>query len=181
MARCRWLVLFIAVLWASPGHAAQEQDEVVDDTDPTKPTAFSLRNEYYNIQNDVWMNAGTLRIDRLFLPNDALPGHLRGIVFRCDLPFLAVDTGLESEAGLGDVYAQVLLVPQPKGGFTVAYGTGLSFPTATGDLLGTGKWMVKPVLLPLQYFPKHPGGEQCGAPIRVAVGVELVRTGKQLR
>jgi hypothetical protein len=157
MARCRWLVLFLAVLWASAGHAAQEQDEVVDDTDPTKPIAVSLRNEYYNLLNDVWTNVGILRADRLFLRDTGLPGHLRGILFRADLPFPAVDTGLDSEAGLGDLYAQVLLVPQPKRGFTVAYGTGLSFPTATGDLLGTGKWVVKPLLLPLQYLPKRKG------------------------
>jgi hypothetical protein len=51
MGRCTGLVVFIAILWASAGHAAQEQVDVAGDTDPTKPVAFSLRNEYFNLQN----------------------------------------------------------------------------------------------------------------------------------
>jgi hypothetical protein len=157
MRHCRLLVFFIAVLWASAGHTAQEQDEAAGDTDPTKPVAVSLRNEYFNIQNDVWRNVGILRADRLVLRNTSPPGHLGGILLRLDVPFLGVDTGMDSEAGLGDLYAQALLVPRPRKGFTVAYGTGLVFPTATGDLLGSGKWLVSPALIPVQFFPKRKG------------------------
>lgn len=157
MGRCIGLVVSLAVLWASAGHAAQEQVEVAGDTDPTKPVAFSLRNEYFNIQNDVWRNVGILRADRLILPRTSAPGHLAGIILRLDVPFLGVHTGMDSEAGLGDLYAQALLVPRPRKGLTVAYGTGFGFPTATGDLLGRGKWLVTPLLVPVQFFPEHKG------------------------
>ncbi|MGH9364909.1 MAG: hypothetical protein ACRD1B_06545, partial [Thermoanaerobaculia bacterium] len=61
--RCRrraapWLLAFC---FAAPRLAlAQEAgvpDEIRNDSDPTKPTLFSLREEYYNLLGDAWRNA----------------------------------------------------------------------------------------------------------------------------
>ncbi|MEW6440087.1 MAG: hypothetical protein AB1640_04050 [bacterium] len=157
MRPCRSLVLLIAILWAAAGQAGQEEDEPSNDTDPTKPVFFSVRDEYYNIQKGVWTNIGILRADRLVFPQISPFGNSRGSILRFEIPIRTVDIGIDSETGLGDLYAQALVIPAPRRGFTVAYGTGLVFPTATGELLGKEKWHLAPLLIPVQFFPERKG------------------------
>jgi hypothetical protein len=52
----------------------------------------------------------------------------------------------ESQFGLGDVNFEPFLSPKAAGSVEWGIGPILGFPTATGDLLGTGKWTAGPSL-----------------------------------
>ena len=47
-----------------PGPA---EEEVRDESDPTRSVFFSVRNEYFNLNDEAWTNALILRSDRVFL------------------------------------------------------------------------------------------------------------------
>jgi len=123
------------------------------DTDPTKPVLFSVREEFYDLPGDRWQNVVFLRRDALALKKKKLPGHARGLILRADLPLVSFDDGAGTTNGLGDLYAQALMVPQVSPGFMVAVGTGLGVPTATDDKLGRGKWIASPAVVPVWFFP----------------------------
>jgi hypothetical protein len=126
------------------------------DSDPTKPIAFSLRDEYVKLSASSSSNAIILRIDRLVLKGLGVPGPVRGVLGRVDLPVLTISTPTATETGLGDFYLQALVAPRIKGRFTIAAGTGLVLPTATADALGQGKWILAPAVVPVWFFP-HKG------------------------
>ena len=50
-------------------------------------------------------------------------------------------------AGLGDIQHSVLVSPATTRNLVWGLGTTVSFPSATDDLLGTGKWLMGPVAL----------------------------------
>jgi hypothetical protein len=137
--------------------AAEELPPLRSDTDPTKPVLFSLRNEYYNLQNNAFANLSILRADRLVLENIGLPGGARGSLVRLDVPFETFYNGRFTRSGLSDIYAQALEIPSLHRGFTVAYGSGLIAPTAGDQALGAGKWQIAPAILPAQFLPQRRG------------------------
>jgi hypothetical protein len=57
------------------------------------------------------------------------------------------------QGGLGDTYAQVLLLPYFSRTFAFFAGTGLKVPTATDQSLGTGKWIIAPAAGPVWFLP----------------------------
>lgn len=133
---------------------AQDSLGVARDTDPTKPTAFSLRNEFTNINETSWSNAFILRFDKLAIKRFAIPKRSEGILARIDIPIVSTSTPVESKTGLGDVYLQALVAPRIQGNFFIAGGTGIAIPTATSQSLGIGKWIAAPVIAPIFLFPK---------------------------
>jgi len=62
----------------------------VEEEDPTKPVAFSIRDEYRNSKNGAWSNTAIFRIDRLVLKNFGIKGGAKGLILRFDLPFNSV-------------------------------------------------------------------------------------------
>jgi hypothetical protein len=70
------------------------------------------------------------------------------LITRTIVPFsysVLLDRGLNGRAGVGDVVATVYLSPgQPIHGWFWGIGPGLVVPTATDDLLGSGKWSAGP-------------------------------------
>lgn len=151
----------LAFLGALVGAPARAQDaaileEIRNDTDPTKPVFFSLRNEHYNLLNEPWQNVVILRGDRLVLRNVGLPGNSRGFLLRADVPFVTLDNGSDTRSGLGDLYAQGLVVPSFSKAFTIAWGTGVVLPTATHSV-GSGKWQLAPVVAPVVFFGRLKG------------------------
>src|SRR5258705_8681530 len=154
-------LLAIAAMGAFVAALARAQDapvpeEIRNDTDPTKPVFFSLRNEYFNLRHEPWQNVVILRADRLALRKLGLPGRSRGFLLRADIPFVTVDNGSETRSGLGDLYAQDIVVPSFNKVFTIAWGTGIVFPTATNSV-GSGKWQVAPVVAPILFFGRFKG------------------------
>ena len=81
-----------------------------EDSDPTRPVIWSLREEYYNLPGQAWNNAFIFRIDRAVLKKRRWPVKNNGIVTRLDIPFLASHRAGGTNAGLGDIYAEGGLV-----------------------------------------------------------------------
>ena len=114
----------LAVCLAPPPAIAQQPEipeEIRSDSDPTKPVLFSLRNEYYDLKNGVWNDVVILRKDLIIFDRVELPGRARGIIVRGDLPLVTTSVGGKTHFGLGDLYAQGIVVPRLGGPFTIAY------------------------------------------------------------
>ena len=124
----------------------------MEEEDPTKPVAFSIRDEYRNSKDGAWSNTAIFRIDRLVLKNFGIKGGGKGLILRFDAPFNTVHRGAITNNGLGDLYFQGLYIPRVGLKRLVAVGTGIVFPTATSDILGRGKLILAPTIIPVWYF-----------------------------
>ena len=120
--------------------------------DPTKPIIFSIRHEYRNLKNDASSNTAIFRFDKVILKNLGNKGGAKGLILRFDIPVNAVSTPTTTKTGLGDLYAQALYVPHVRRKFAVAVGSGIVFPTATSDILGSGKLTLTPTVVPIWYL-----------------------------
>lgn len=134
-----------------------EQEEARDEADPTQSVFFSVRNEYFNLNDEAWTNSLILRSDRIFFRKRRKLGGKLGILTRVDLPLVTTGVSGSTHAGLGDLYGQVLYVPWLAPGFALGLGSGLTFPIATQRTLGGGKWRVAPLAAPIWFFPKRKG------------------------
>ncbi len=130
------------------------EQEVENDSDPTRPVFVSVRPEFYTVDDNVAQRAMIFRIDAAAFPRLRLFHGARGAIFRFEMPFMGVDVGRENRAGLGDTYAQAVVLPYVKRHFVWAVGTGVAIPTATDPLLGSGKWIVAPVMAPVWRMPR---------------------------
>jgi len=153
------VVLSFGFLSAKAQDASDElemaPDTVGADSDPTKPVALSVREEFYRLSRDTWRNAMILRIDQLIFSQKDLLGHRKGVILRGEAPLASYHADGSTRTGLGDLYGQALLIPSVAGNFVCAFGTGLVFPTATGDELGRGKWIAAPAVVPGFFFPRR--------------------------
>jgi hypothetical protein len=144
--------LFCVIAYAQSGPPASAPTATEGaDSDPTRPVVWSLREEYYDLQQG-WRNAFLFRVDRAFLSNHPGAVGKRGVLTRLDLPVVARRTN-ETTGGLGDIYAQALVVPYLTKQFALAGGSGISLPTATDRRLGSGKLAVAPAALPIWFIP----------------------------
>lgn len=153
----RLTVLAAALLITPPLAAAQDSvtaaQAIANDTDPTKPVLFSLREEFTRLNDEAWTNAFILRFDKLAIKRLGIPGPARGILTRFDIPMVTTSTAVGTQTGLGDLYAQALVAPKIQGRFVTAIGTGLTVPTATSKVLGRGKWIAAPAIVPILFLP----------------------------
>jgi hypothetical protein len=122
--------------------------------DPTKPIAFSIRNEYRNLKNSAWANTAIFRLDKVVFSELRYPGGAKGVILRFDVPLNTVHRGTVTKSGLGDIYAQAIFVPRASRRFALAVGSGIVIPTATNDLIGQGKLILAPTAVPVWNFPK---------------------------
>jgi hypothetical protein len=136
---------------SSPGGA----DDIGQDTDPTKPVLFSVREEYARLSAGGFLNYLLLRADRLVLEGLGVPGPARGVLTRLDVPVATRSNSSSTETGLGDIYVQALVAPRIQGNYTMAAGTGLQMPTATSMSLGWGKWIASPAIAPVWFLPRE--------------------------
>ena len=150
-------MLVLLVLSAPvPARAQAPEQETADvirnDSDPTRAVLFSIRPEFSWLNADVNRSALIFRYDHAALRQRRwLPGR-RGVILRFEMPIAQTDIGSSAETGLGDAYAQLLVAPYFTRKFAFVVGSGLVVPTATGDLLGTGRWVVAPVTGPVWFF-----------------------------
>lgn len=121
------------------------------DSNPVSTVFLQIRNEYINLNGSNWINATILRSDKAFFRKRRFGGKV-GVITRWDVPFVISKSGPATHAGLGDIYLQAIQFPKltRRGGFGV--GTGLSVPTATHKTLGTGKWTIAPIGIPVWFF-----------------------------
>ena len=123
--------MLIAVSGAS-ANETEGQEESIGDLDPTRPVFFNVREEFYNLEGDAWRNALILRTDVVKL------GGLRNFLLRFDVPLMAVDLGMGTDYGLGDLYGQLLLVPYRRDNFF-----SLSGPASQPPPLRKTPWEVE--------------------------------------
>jgi len=136
----------------SPNPQATPTPLVQIEEDPTKPVFYSLRNEYRNLAGGAWANTFIFRIDQLRFRNFQNKGGAKGLILRFDIPLNIVHVGPTTRSGLGDLYAQALYLPQVRRKRIFAIGAGAVIPTATDRLLGKGKLIIAPTVIPLFYF-----------------------------
>jgi hypothetical protein len=131
---------------------AQDQQAARTDSDPTRPILFSVRSEFYRVTDDGWRMLTIARYDQAMFRNRPWLGGRRGMLIRLELPAAAGQApGVATAGGLGDAYAQLLLIPRLTGRFAFAAGGGLFIPTATNKVLGTGKWTAAPAAIPVWF------------------------------
>jgi hypothetical protein len=155
----RMAVPFLAFfVMTGPAHntpaIALAQSETGADTDPTKPVVFSLREEFYNPEGELWKYAFILRADKAVLKNKGKLSGKRGFLLRSDLPIVMTRAGGSVNTGLGDLYGQALWLPYLTRKFGFALGTGLLAPTATHKTTGAGKWQIAPAAIPIWFFER---------------------------
>lgn len=152
------VLVIVAIILAIPmavtgvlADDAEKQEESIGDIDPTRPVFFNLREEFYNLNSDTRRNAVILRTDIIRL------GGMRNLILRFDVPFVTADLIQGTDNGLGDIYAQALLIPYKTESLFLAIGSGIIAPSATENSLGGGKWQVAPLAIPGWRF-KDPRG-----------------------
>lgn len=133
-----------------------EEPEAGVDDDPTRAVFFSIREEYRNLQNGAWNNRIVLRKDAVVLRGRRSFGRA-GSLLRTDVPITTTHLGSETHTGLGDIYAQALVIPHLSKKFAFVTGTGIVLPTATHKTLGLGKWQVAPLAVPVWFLAKKKG------------------------
>ena len=125
-----------------------------EDENPTKVVLWSLRNEYFNLPGEPWVNRLLLRGDKAILRGKPkLPGR-HGLLLRIDIPFAATHGGGVTRAGLGNVYVQALSIPKLTRKFAFVAGSGLMMPTNTDSRIGVRKWVIAPIAGPIWFFPQ---------------------------
>jgi hypothetical protein len=162
MRTIAWMLAAVAVVAGAAhvrGQTPQDQtaeaadEELTEETNPTRPVLFSIRPELYNPSSTVTQASLIFRYDQAMLrARRWLPGK-RAVILRFEVPIAETHVvGTTRQAGLGDIYGQILLVPHltTTGAFVV--GTGLIVPSASNDWLGAGKWVLAPAAGPAWFF-----------------------------
>jgi hypothetical protein len=94
-----------------------------------------------------------LRYDQALLRGQPWLPMRTGMILRFELPTTATSvTGVPTQAGIGDAYAQALLVPSLSRRVALVAGSGVLMPTASDSLLGSGKWGAAPMAGPLVFL-----------------------------
>lgn len=150
----RWTSSVLGVvLCALAAAPALAQDKAGADSDPTKPILFSLRPEFYQVADSVRRLQVIARYDAAIVRQRRWFSGKRGLLLRFEVPVAATDApSIDTKAGLGDIYGQVLLVPVLTPRFAIVAGSGLFLPTATSTPLGTGKVTVSPAFAPVWFL-----------------------------
>jgi len=143
--------ILIAAVWLAGGAsiaAAQSTDQSGEN--PTRPVFVSIRPEFYRADADIWRFQTVVRYDTATLRNRRWLGGQRGLLLRFELPVSGAERLASGvHAGLGDAYGQALADRRGSRRFVYVIGSGLSIPTATHTLLGSGKWIAAPAGLPM--------------------------------
>ena len=77
-------VIAVAQTGPSPTVAPPPPSTAGEDSDPTRPVVWSLREEYYNLPGQAWNNAFLFRVDRAVLKERPGPLGKSGIITRAD-------------------------------------------------------------------------------------------------
>ena len=125
----------------TPGAGALEAEKDTSGTNPAVLTrTLQISNEYRFLPDDSYFNQTLIRYTEPFLDGKAS--------VRLTVPLDATDFTLtgEDEFGLGDIAAKFSWIPHVSRRQAFVLSTEVFAPTASEDVLGTGKWVVAPGL-----------------------------------
>lgn len=146
------IIVFICLLLMSTNTCVSfAEDEVLNNgQDITRPlTRFDVRYQFQHLPSpaDGNSNTVTLRADHPF----TLTSDLK-FTMRFDMPFVvSTATGPDNldgstKAGFSDLLAMGLLIYKLSDRFACATGAQFTFPTASTDEMGSGKYTILPTL-----------------------------------
>lgn len=131
----RLAIMAIAVT-TSPVIAQDTKDSSGTNPAVLSPT-LSVSNEYRFLENERYFDLTNFRYTEPFANGSA--------AIRVTVPVEATDLPLgDSQAGLGDVAAKFSWIPSISKSDAFILSTEIFAPTASKDILGTGKWVVAP-------------------------------------
>jgi len=142
--------LFVWMLLLSMGACTCFAEDVNNGQDITRPlTRFDVRYQFQTLPAPAngSNNTLTLRTDRPFTLTKDLKFSTR-----LDMPFMISNANgpdnLDGKvkAGLGDILAMGLLIYKPSDRFACATGAQFTFPTASTDEMGSGKYTIVPTI-----------------------------------
>jgi hypothetical protein len=153
------IFIFMVVLLAvsHPTAEAQESEDIRAKTQNPVGAMISvpLKNSFdfgapngtayfLNIQPVIPVTVGDWNlINRVIAPIISVDGFISGT------PEIPSGTGGDGATGLGDINYSVFVSPAEPGKFIWGIGPSISFPTATDDQLGSGKWSAGPTAVVL--------------------------------
>ena len=143
------LLIFLLTLTVTIQASAQVQDDagseevVRDGTDPRDfGRRFQLQNEYLELKDNGKINTTKVVINNFL----GLRGNFNPTM---EIPLVYRDPnipGVDTEFGLGDILFRGFFKKPTSKRLTFMYGGELKLPSAEEDILGTGKWIVTPML-----------------------------------
>ncbi len=141
----KFLLLFLLVLMSfAQVHAGMVAEEIVrDGTDPRDfGRRLQIKNEFFELKEDVKINSTKVVVNNFL----GLRGAFNPTV---EIPlnyYDRSDQGSGSEFGLGDILFRGMFKKSANKRLTLVYGGELKLPSATEDVLGTGKWIASPMV-----------------------------------
>lgn len=133
--------LIAAVVTATAGQTVAWAQETKD-TSGTNPAVITrtlqISNEYRFLPGDEYYNQTLLRYTEPFLDGK--------VGVRLTLPLEATNLTAEDEFGIGDIAAKFSWIPYMSRHQAFILSTEIYAPTASEDILGTGKWVAAPGL-----------------------------------
>lgn len=140
MKRSLWRTLQAMAVMAMAAVPAAAQDE--KDTSGTNPAVLTrtlqISNEYRFLPGGEYYDQMLIRYTEPFWAG-------KGSV-RLTLPVEATDLADDDEVGIGDIAAKFSWIPHVDRHQAFVLSTEVYAPTASEDVLGTGKWVVAPGL-----------------------------------
>lgn len=122
--------------------AGQAEAQEAKDTSGTNPAVLtrtlSFSNEYRFLPGDEYYDITNLRYTEPFFDGKAS--------VRLTVPLDATNLAGDNEFGIGDVSAKLSWIPYLSRRQAFILSTEIYAPTASEDLLGTGKWVAAPGL-----------------------------------
>jgi hypothetical protein len=149
LVRVLGIVLSVAAI-AAPVLAADSDEELAKKTQNPIANLISLplQSDWnYDIGHNSDKSSYTLNVQPVW-PFSVSDNYL--LITRTILPVKSIEFP-ENETGIGDILQSFFLSPKDKvGGWIVGAGPVFNYPTASDDLLGSGKWGAGPTAVILR-------------------------------
>jgi len=146
----QFLFIALLILTQSVAHAAESDEELAKKTQNPIANLISLPLQsdwnYDNGPNND-KTSYTLNVQPVW-PFSVSEDYL--LITRTILPVKSIEFP-EDETGIGDILQSFFLSPKEKvGGWIIGAGPVVNYPTASDDLLGSGKWGAGPTAVILR-------------------------------
>ncbi|MER9401495.1 hypothetical protein NKI46_25620 [Mesorhizobium sp. M0615] len=138
-SNCSVLTIALAIALPVAGGAEAQEAKDTSGTNPAVLTrTLAVSNEYRFLPGDGYYDITNLRYTEPFLDGKAS--------IRLTVPLDATNLAGDNEFGLGDIAAKLSWIPYVTRRQAFILSTEIYAPSASEDVLGTGKWVAAPGL-----------------------------------